>query len=383
MKNIVTAELLCLMIILIILMGVWFQRIIGDRRSRYFMYILFICLLGLVSDILSYVINYLPEPNLFDYVINSMSFAVGSLMMIPFGFYVHSVAKRQNPFSIKVVYVVSAILVLHFCYLFALGMSGNLFDTTPECFGQGEFPIWSSIFIMLAMLFYPVVAIIRSRYYGFTSILAIISYVIFPLFFELIAAVTGTVESYTYAGGALSMLFIYILLQNNLMADAVAEQKLALKLASMDALTGIGNRYVGADVINQHIRNRTPFTMMVLDVDKFKYINDTFGHPVGDQVLKNVANILRIDFPDAVPIRMGGDEFMVIVDGCLGEGELQARISVMFDDIRGIQVSGMSESHIVNVSVGLAFYDGVQNCSFEELYHISDQRLYVSKKHIT
>jgi len=89
--------------------------------------------------------------------------------------------------------------------------------------------------------------------------------------------------------------------------------------ASNDALTGLANRRVFDERINGMIesarRYQRPLTMLSMDLDKFKNINDTLGHQAGDEVLKSVAKVLK----DAVRstdllVRMGGDEFILVLD---------------------------------------------------------------------
>ncbi len=89
--------------------------------------------------------------------------------------------------------------------------------------------------------------------------------------------------------------------------------------ASHDALTGLANRRVFDERINGMIdsarRYNRPLTMLSLDLDKFKNINDNLGHQAGDEVLKSVASVLQ----DAVRstdllVRMGGDEFILVLD---------------------------------------------------------------------
>lgn len=90
-------------------------------------------------------------------------------------------------------------------------------------------------------------------------------------------------------------------------------------LAEHDGLTGllnhrtIHNRLM--DCVNSHPDDN--ITIMMIDMDDFKQFNDTYGHPVGDQVLKHIANILKQSFSEGVYTgRCGGDEFMTVLPGC-------------------------------------------------------------------
>jgi diguanylate cyclase (GGDEF)-like protein len=111
---------------------------------------------------------------------------------------------------------------------------------------------------------------------------------------------------------------------------AVAEQgRLRAELAyqaTHDPLTGLANRTVLADQLDQALRaptGRTP-ALMLLDLDGFKEANDTFGHPVGDELLVTASHRVTEAAPAAATVvRLGGDEFAILVDDC-SEGDAMA-----------------------------------------------------------
>src|SRR5207248_10379376 len=74
-----------------------------------------------------------------------------------------------------------------------------------------------------------------------------------------------------------------------------------------DPLTGLGNRALLAERLGGAVDS--PFALMMLDLDGFKDINDTLGHPAGDELLVEVARRLRAVVPDETVVRLGGDEF--------------------------------------------------------------------------
>ena len=94
-------------------------------------------------------------------------------------------------------------------------------------------------------------------------------------------------------------------------AAALGEQ------ARSDALTGVGNYRLLEErlqyEVTRHRRNGRPLSVLVLDLDGFKLVNDTLGHPVGDQLLRQVADALRLTVRDQdTVVRQGGDEFCVL-----------------------------------------------------------------------
>jgi diguanylate cyclase len=122
--------------------------------------------------------------------------------------------------------------------------------------------------------------------------------------------------------GSVPLLVAYPLAISSVMyglARKVAHKTRRLEeIGRTDSLTGLGNRrqcFAAAEIeLKRRLRSSRPATLMILDVDRFKAINDRFGHPIGDEVLCGVAAILRqcSRATDTVA-RYGGDEFMLIL----------------------------------------------------------------------
>jgi two-component system cell cycle response regulator len=99
------------------------------------------------------------------------------------------------------------------------------------------------------------------------------------------------------------------------------------RLATRDSLTGLANRRLFDESLHRELarsqRLGTPLSLLVLDVDHFKQVNDTYGHQTGDNVLRSVANALVANTKNFdVAARYGGDEFVVLLPGCSREDAL-------------------------------------------------------------
>ncbi|MDC0887111.1 EAL domain-containing protein [Altererythrobacter sp.] len=154
------------------------------------------------------------------------------------------------------------------------------------------------------------------------------------------------------------------------------------RMAQFDALTGLANRHrmnkrLTTTLIAYKAAKRS-CAIMMLDLDRFKQVNDTLGHPAGDELLKQVAQRLeRIIDDSAVIGRLGGDEFQIILPDVedRGElGELAARVIQMVSQPYSI---GGSRA-IIGTSVGIAIapFDGIEA---EELVSSADLALYAAK----
>lgn len=152
------------------------------------------------------------------------------------------------------------------------------------------------------------------------------------------------------------------------------------RLSEIDGLTGIFNRRSGQRRISDLIRFHRPGVFVLIDCDRFKQVNDTYGHNVGDVLLKAIANAMHSTYPDQIALRIGGDEFALYLQGHYTPQTLGPQLKLLFNAIQAIHISQMPDYH-PSVSMGVAFYDGKTYCRFDNLYTQADNRLYESKKY--
>lgn len=154
------------------------------------------------------------------------------------------------------------------------------------------------------------------------------------------------------------------------------------RLAEFDSLTGLANRHRMNNQLNSLLgafkaANRS-CAIMMLDLDRFKQVNDTMGHPAGDELLKQVAARMRNIIGDRGEIgRLGGDEFQVILPDIDDRGKL-GEIADKIVKIVSQPYPIDDKSAIIGTSIGIAIapYDGVEK---EELIRSSDLALYAAK----
>jgi diguanylate cyclase (GGDEF)-like protein len=152
---------------------------------------------------------------------------------------------------------------------------------------------------------------------------------------------------------------------------ALAGEQTALRLAGSDPLTGLLNRRAFLD---QAIGREGGFRLMLLDIDRFKAINDRYGHESGDQVLRAVAGLIQSARPKgSLAVRLGGEEFALLVP--LGrESECPPERLVA-----AIRAKPMPLGQTITVSLGFA--DGMVACEgdWKRLYRLADAALYRAK----
>ena len=132
------------------------------------------------------------------------------------------------------------------------------------------------------------------------------------------------------------------------------ENKL-MYLAQTDLMTGIRNRGSGENKITEYLIRKQCGLLCLLDCDRFKSINDTYGHAVGDKVIIAIADTLRRSCrDDDVVLRLGGDEFAVLYRGCLIKSGQKHFLTDFFKSIEHIDIAEMDGNHIL-LSLGAAF----------------------------
>jgi diguanylate cyclase (GGDEF)-like protein/PAS domain S-box-containing protein len=146
-------------------------------------------------------------------------------------------------------------------------------------------------------------------------------------------------------------------------------------LALNDALTELGNRFAFQKRLAHHLENGDHISLLILDLDHFKEVNDTKGHPFGDAVLKIVAKRLSNCMTDSFIARVGGDEFAVIIPGSDEQVAMHAAERIMLSLRRAISVE--DEVVRIGVSIGIALTTGAVDP--EVLFRNADIALYNAK----
>jgi diguanylate cyclase (GGDEF)-like protein/PAS domain S-box-containing protein len=164
--------------------------------------------------------------------------------------------------------------------------------------------------------------------------------------------------------------------------DKKHEQSRLLQLAQVDSLTGLLNRAGFEQKLAQALstaRNeRSLMALLFLDIDHFKSINDTHGHPVGDALLRAFSGRLSRALRSVDTIaRLGGDEFTVIMEGITHTGDAEKTAAKIVDSMRALfKLEGLPLS--ITASIGVAFCDG-KPMAAKELIRQADDMLYQAK----
>jgi diguanylate cyclase (GGDEF)-like protein len=170
--------------------------------------------------------------------------------------------------------------------------------------------------------------------------------------------------------------------------ELVAKNSVLSEISARDALTGLYNRWYVMEKIdsemNRALRHGYPMSVLMLDLDHFKNVNDSFGHPAGDAVLKSVGQVLKDSCRVYdVPGRYGGEEFCIVLPETPVKGTTYVAERIR-SRLENNSMSIGENSIVVTASIGIAGMDSVADegvLSANTLLERADRALYTAKNH--
>jgi diguanylate cyclase (GGDEF)-like protein/PAS domain S-box-containing protein len=170
----------------------------------------------------------------------------------------------------------------------------------------------------------------------------------------------------------------FIGLVRDISKEEEARQRIEF-MALHDALTGLPNRASFNNFLAAMVLGKKPFTVMFIDIDGFKPVNDTFGHDVGDMVLINIAQRLTEALPENAFIsRLGGDEFVVILSD-VGEPNVAEKYGLSILDALRLPMICSGNDCKVGASIGVALFPN-SGSSQESIMNAADNAMYRAKR---
>lgn len=168
---------------------------------------------------------------------------------------------------------------------------------------------------------------------------------------------------------------------NKQLLEQVEEQKKSFeKMAMTDQLTGLYNRHFVSEMVPKMIseaqRHKIPLSVVAVDIDHFKRVNDDHGHAVGDVVLAAVGELLSASCRNEdIPARLGGEEFIILLAHC-GIDDAVAKAEQIRKELMVLRPGGLD----ITSSFGVAMLSDDKQAGFDELVSEADKALYRAKE---
>lgn len=157
-----------------------------------------------------------------------------------------------------------------------------------------------------------------------------------------------------------------------------AENSRLQYIAERDWLTGLYNRGAMECRVDEYLKKKLPGTMIVLDLDHFKQVNDRYGHIIGDELLCSVATILnKMSGRQSLVGRVGGDEFVIFMPRLISAKDMEElfeRIKSRFQEIR------LKNSILIKLSITIAGADSLGKQRYKNIFDCADQKIMEMKR---
>lgn len=191
-------------------------------------------------------------------------------------------------------------------------------------------------------------------------------------------ALTGELMNVALAGSmAIAVSFQVVMMKRHqdLLLMLVEERHRSGELARVDPLTGLANRRALLEAFQVLVEEKRDVRLMVIDIDRFKSVNDRFGHEIGDMVLREFALIVNEHARGQIEAaRLGGEEFALLGPSCALDPALALQLLVEIRD------HAMPHGQQITASVGIANMEVHETSDWSRLYGNADRALYEAKR---
>ncbi len=158
--------------------------------------------------------------------------------------------------------------------------------------------------------------------------------------------------------------------------------EVAKQVAYRDSMTGVKNKAAYMEAV-KNLENRMrigvpEFGLVVLDVNDLKNMNDTYGHDFGDMLIINASKIICNTFKRSPVFRIGGDEFVVILENEDYKNYKQL-LTAFEETMEEKNASALDQREIVNVAKGVAVFDPTKDIFFDHVFRRADEAMYANK----
>ena len=358
-----------LIIALVLLISMLFKRDFSYRANQRFYWLLILTSSLLILDTLSELSNGLTSPTMrvLHPTSTALLFSISGFIGLNWLLYVwhHLYPDKPIKQSIYALLWTPSMLIIG-ASIYSLFAQGIFYVTDENIYMRGPLFLWHAAILYGYVIATFVIILLNYRALKRNDFLALLSIPLFPL-------IGGTLQVFVYGilliwpMTVLSLLVVFLFIQSN--------------MSALDVLTKVYNRREYEHHLSR-LTKRKPkkaFSVILFDIQNFKMINDTYGHQAGDDVLRNIGEVLIETFyPDKTIYRVGGDEFTVFVKQ-IDKDALTTLVERVEHQLRDHH----DFTYPVILDYGFDVYDASENIPIQTFIHKVDQTMYSHKQRTT
>ena len=303
---IVASDVFSIIILIIICISVMSEKNRGKRNNA-FIFCGFFTIISLTFEIFNYVLEGNVANTGILYITNYGTIVVGDAIIFFFAKYAYESVQDKKKSSSKIMLVLIAMCCIDFIIQTVGALTGVSFTIENATFVAH--PLYDSTFIttVVSLVLIKLYLVQNRKYIGKHLYRVFSLYYVFPIVTTILLLISPYL-SFLLQGVALSLLIVYIGIEKQ------EKENLLIDLSKKDALTGLLNRNAWNEKLEE-INNKTENVGVVFaDLNNLKHTNDVLGHVAGDELINKFTNILKSVFIDNEIYRIGGDEFVVVIE---------------------------------------------------------------------
>lgn len=373
----VCMDVICLIILFVLVVGVELSKYSTNRTTRYFVLLLLATIWAVFMDFLNWAFDGSLEFGHLTFWFTVLSLCMGSVLACIFSLYLYSYMDELHALANMRLhaYVCAILNLFSFCLTFILAVTGTAFEFVDGHYELGALYDVVTIIPVLSLLYLTGFIVYYFKKVGLHDTFAVAGYIFFMIAGALIEASYGI--GTTYVAVSIADIFIFVMLQNDIIAQEKQNVLEWMKKSNIDELTSVYNRnaYENDLAMMKNDKVDDDFVYVSVDVNSLKDVNDNLGHNAGDELLIGVAECLKKCIGNSGKLyRTGGDEFVAFINANEDELEkLKNSIEETTKNWDGKLVHNMA------ISFGYATTKDTEDASIKQMSVIADRRMYEAK----
>lgn len=310
---IVASDVFSIIILIIICVSVMMEKKRGKRNNAFVFCGLF-TIVSLVFEIFNYVLEGDIANTNFLYFTNYGTIVVGDAIIFFFAKYVYECVQDKKKSKDKMMIIFILLCLIDFIIQTVGVLTGTSFVIENATFVAK--PLYDSTFVttVLTLALLKIYIAQNRKYIGKYLYRVFSLYYVFPIVTTVLLLVSPYL-SFLLQGVALSLLIVYIGIEKQ------EKENLLIDLSNKDALTGLFNRTAWNKKLEEINSKREKVRVVFSDLNNLKRTNDVLGHNAGDELINKFTNILKSVFINDEIFRIGGDEFVVVIENNLDNSD--------------------------------------------------------------